>query len=89
MSHVAEVRVDVKDPQALVAAARQMGVQCELNSEARLYDGTVAKGHVVHLKGWRYPVVFGADGVARYDTYKGRWGDIAELNKFRQRYGKT
>lgn len=86
MSHTATIDVEVKDTAALQAACRRLGVRCELNTTVRLFDRQEFRGHAVYLDGWKYPVVFTAEGKAKFDNYNGRWGAQEKLDQFRQRY---
>jgi hypothetical protein len=86
VSHIVTVRTEVRDPLALAAACRRLGLDPPAVGTARLYDGA-AEGHLVRLPGWRYPVVFDlAAGRARYDHFGGRWGDPARLDRLLQLY---
>ncbi len=41
----------------------------------------------MQLPGWQYPIVIDTlSGLARYDNYKGRWGDQEQLDRFLQLY---
>ncbi len=88
MSHVATVELQVRDPEALRAAAARLGLGLR-HGEVRFYDGTTVQGAVIHLPGWRYPVVLDAQGTLHYDTYGGRWGDLAQLHRLRQAYAEA
>jgi len=76
----------VRDPAALAAACRRLGLGPPVEGTARLYSGQ-ATGWLVQLPGWRYPVA--ADvrtGELKADNYGGRWGDQSELNRLLQAY---
>jgi hypothetical protein len=86
MSHIVTVRTQVRDPAALAAACRRLGLEPPAVGAAQLYSGR-AEGHLVSLPGWRYPVVFDtAAGQARYDNFAGRWGDQRKLDQLLQLY---
>lgn len=86
MSHIVTVRTEVRDPAALAAACRRLGLDPPAVGTARLFSGT-AEGQVVKLPGWTYPVVFDtAAGRVRYDNYGGRWGDAKRLDLLLQMY---
>ena len=86
MSHVVTVRTEVRDPAALAAACRRLGLEPPSVGTARLFSGS-AQGQLVKLPGWRYPIVFDtAAGQVRYDNYGGRWGDAKKLDLLLQMY---
>jgi hypothetical protein len=86
MSHVVTVKTKIRDAAAVAAACRRVGILDAVQGTAELFSGN-AEGTVVHLPGWRYPVVFDlATGEVRYDNYNGAWGAQAELDKFLQAY---
>ena len=86
MSHIVTVRTKVKDPAALAAACRRLGLAEPVQGTAKLYSGQ-ATGLVVSLPGWRYPAVIdSATGEVRYDNYNGAWGSQSELDKLLQAY---
>jgi hypothetical protein len=86
MSHIVEVRTACRDPVAVVAACRRLGLPEPVRGTATLYSGQ-AEGLLVNLPGWRYPaVVDTATGAIRHDHFGGRWGDPAELGRFLQAY---
>lgn len=87
MSHTATITTQVKDPEAIKAACKRLQLPTPEFGKHTLYDGTVATGWAVMLTGWVYPVVFDTTtGKAAYDTFGGRWGDEAHLNRFTQAY---
>jgi hypothetical protein len=86
MSHVVVVQVQTRDPAALTAACRRLGLQEPVTGTARLYGGS-ASGLIVHLPGWRFPVVVDAKaGEIRYDNYGGAWGEQGQLDRLMQAY---
>ena len=86
MSHIVSIRTQIRDPAALAAACRRLGLAEPTQGTARLYAGE-ASGWVVRLPGWHYPaVVDAATGGIRYDNYNGAWGSQAELDKLLQAY---
>lgn len=91
MSHTATVRVCVRDVNAFkeVCDRDDMNV-AEYDSEIkthRLFDGKSPTGRSVLFKNWRYPVVFDNEGNCHYDDYNGAWGKVADLDRWKQRYG--
>lgn len=86
MSHIVEIRTEVRDPLAITAACDRLQLPAPAVGQHRLYGGTV-EGVAVQLPDWRYPVVCDtATGQVRYDNYGGRWGDPTRLNQFLQAY---
>jgi len=86
VSHIVQVQAKIRDPIALEAACRRLGLAPPVHGKARLFTSE-ATGLVVNLPGWQFPVVIDtATGDAKYDNYRGRWGDQAELDKLLQAY---
>ena len=86
MSHVVTVTAEVRDPAAVAAACRRLGLPGPERGTARLFEGEAA-GLLVRLPGWLYPVVVDTtDGRVHFDNYDGRWGRQEELDRFLQAY---
>jgi hypothetical protein len=86
MSHIVEIRTEVRDPLAIAAACDRLQLPAPAAGQHRLYSDSVT-GLAVQLPDWRYPVVCDtATGQVRYDNYGGRWGDQSRLNQFLQAY---
>ena len=86
MSHIVTIKTQIRDPAALAAACKRLGIAQPTVGTARLYSGQ-ATGLIVQLPGWRYPVVANTQtGELKCDTYNGRWGEPAELNRLLQGY---
>ena len=85
MSHTIKLEVEIKNRQALIAACQRLGYRIGTEGTHALY-ASKEEGLAVYLPEWRYPVVIRADGTIAFDDYKGKWGDIAHLNKLRQIY---
>ena len=86
MSHIVTVETEVRDPTAVAAACRRLGLPEPVHGVAKLFSGEAA-GLLVRLPGWRYPVVVDtATGRVRYDNYEGAWGDPAKLDRLMQAY---
>ncbi|MCH8148685.1 MAG: DUF1257 domain-containing protein [Planctomycetes bacterium] len=86
MSHVVEVKTEVKDAAAARAACQRLKLEQPAHGTARLFSGE-ATGLIVKLPDWQYPVVFNTStGEAKYDNYNGRWGDQKQLDQFLQIY---
>ena len=87
MSHVVQIDTEVRDPAAVAAACRRLGLPGPVAGTAKLFSGAAA-GLLVRLPGWLYPVAADtATGALRYDNFGGRWGDPAHLGRFLQAYG--
>lgn len=86
MSHIVQIQAEVRDPLAVAAACRQLGLPEPAHGTASLFEGQAA-GLLVKLPDWLYPVVCDVQsGQLRYDNYGGRWGDPRHLDRFIQRY---
>jgi|SRR6516225_9872945 hypothetical protein len=86
MSHLVTVHTQVRDPVAIPAACRRLGLEEPVQGTAELYSGT-ATGLLLKLPGWLYPVVISTeDATLNYDDYAGRWGDPVQLERFIQAY---
>jgi hypothetical protein len=86
VSHVVTVRTEVRDPAAVAAACRRLGLPAPEYGTAKLFEGE-ATGLLVRLPGWLYPVVADtATGQVRYDNYNGSWGRQEHLDRLLQAY---
>ena len=86
MSHIVTVKTEIRDPTALAAACRRLGLAEPVQGKARLFT-TEAEGLIVNLPDWRYPVVIDpAARQIRYDNYNGAWGDQEQLDRLLQAY---
>lgn len=86
MSHIVEIKTEVRDPAAVTAACQRMKLEPPVHGTTRLFSGE-ATGLIVKLPGWRYPAVFDTDtGHARYDIFNGRWGELTQFEQFLQNY---
>ncbi|MGA2496816.1 MAG: DUF1257 domain-containing protein [Tepidisphaeraceae bacterium] len=86
MSHIVNIKTQIKDPHALAAACARLGLSQPTQGKAQLFAGE-ASGLIVQLPGWTYPAVFDTvTGEARFDTYNGAWGEQKELDKLLQAY---
>ena len=85
MSHVVEIKTEVKDAAAR-SACQRLKLEPPSHGATRLFSGE-ATGLIVKLPNWQYPVVFDTNsGQAKYDNYNGRWGDRQQLDRFLQAY---
>jgi hypothetical protein len=86
MSHVVEIKTEVRDEQAVKAACTRLQLPTPEHKTIRLFNAT-ATGLCVQLPGWSYPVVANlATGQLQYDNYQGHWGEQKHLNSFLQAY---
>jgi hypothetical protein len=86
MSHIVSIQTQVQDVEAIRGACRQLELRAPVHGARRLYSGT-AKGWVVQLPDWRYPLVCDTDSATiHYDNFEGRWGDPQQLDRFLQAY---
>ena len=86
MSHIVTIETEVRDPAAVAAACRRLGLPEPVRGTAELFSGEAA-GLLVRLPGWRYPaVVDAAAGRVPYDNYGGAWGEQAQLDRLLQMY---
>lgn len=87
MSHIVQIKTEVRDMQAIFAACQRLGLEQPVSGRHTLFAGQTADGWAVKLPGWQFPAVFNAEtGAAAYDNYNGSWGRQEELDKFLQAY---
>ena len=86
MSHVVEIKTEVRDEAAVKAACVRLQLPTPEHKTVRLFSAT-ATGLCVQLPGRSYPVVANlATGQLQYDNYNGHWGEQKHLNSFLQGY---
>ena len=86
MSHVVQIATEVRDVAAARAACQRLKLEQPSHGTVRLFSGE-ATGLIMKLPNWKYAVVFDTStGEAKFDNYKGRWGDQAQLDHFLQAY---
>jgi hypothetical protein len=86
MSHIVTIATEVRDPDAVAAACRRLGLPEPAHGTATLFEGP-ATGLLVRLPGWLYPVVCDtATGSVRFDNYNQRWGKQEHLDRLLQAY---
>lgn len=89
MSHIATVKVKLKDLPLLAEVCGELGIPCDLGRpEVRLYSGSIKAAACFHLADWRYPVAVLADGSVQYDNFDGRWGETGKLHRVLRRYSE-
>lgn len=86
MSHIVEIRTELRDPAAVQAACQRLQLPPPIEGTFPLFTESVT-GLGVQLPDWRYPVVCNtATGQVRYDNYGGAWGDPVHLDRLKQAY---
>lgn len=86
MSHVVQIRTEVRDVGALRQAAARLSLPAPQYGKVRLFSAE-QEGWAVPLPGWQYPVVFDVgSGAAHFDNYEGRWGEQRQLDQLLQGY---
>lgn len=86
MSHVVQIKTQVRDPAAVSAACGRLGLAQPVVEDVKLFNAQ-ARGLAVRLEGWRYPVVFDCQtGESQFDNYEGHWGKQEKLDQFLQAY---
>ena len=86
VSHIVTIATQVRDPQAVAAACRRLGLPEPVHGTARLFEGEAA-GLLVRLPGWLYPVVCDiTTGVMHFDNYNQAWGRQGHLDRLLQAY---
>ena len=86
MSHIVQIQTQVRDPAAIQAACRRLGLPEPVERTVQLFSGQ-ATGLTVQLPGWKYPLVCNtASGQVQFDNFGGHWGEQARLDQFLQAY---
>jgi len=86
VSHIVSIQTQVRDPVAVAAACRKLGLAEPVQQTVRLFTSTET-GLTVQLPGWRYPIVCDVtSGSVKFDNFNGNWGEQQELGRFMQRY---
>jgi hypothetical protein len=86
VSHIVEIKTEVRDPEAVAAACRRLGLAEPVHGTATLFSGA-ATGLLVKLPDWLYPVVVNpSTGQIAFDNYDGLWGNQSHLDRFLQHY---
>ena len=86
MSHIVEIKTEVRDEAAVQAACLRLQLPRAVRGTFELY-GSTERGLAIELPNWKYPVVAHTEtGQLRYDNYEGRWGSQEFLDQFLQRY---
>ena len=86
MSHIVQLKLEIRYPDVIKAIAEQEGWPIQENETARFFGNQHVTGLAVYLPGWRYPVVISDEGTLHYDNYDGAWGAQAYLDRLVQQY---
>ncbi len=86
MSHIVEIKTELRDETAIRAACTRLQLPSPEHKTVRLFSAT-ATGVCIQLPGWQYPIVCETNsGKVSYDNYNGAWGEQSHLNRFMQGY---
>ena len=86
MSHIVEIKTEVRDEAAVQAACSRLHLPRATRGTFQLYSSEET-GLGIELPHWKYPVVANMDtGQLRFDNYEGRWGAQEFLDQFLQAY---
>ncbi len=86
VSHIVQIQTEVRDPVAVNAAAKRLGLDEPFFGTVRLFDGELT-GLLVRLPGWLYHAVIDTGtGRVQYDNFNGSWGEQKHLDAFIQAY---
>jgi hypothetical protein len=86
VSHIVEIKSEVRDPAAVRSACDRLRLPQPVQGTHRLFSGEIA-GLGVQLPKWRYSAVCQLEtGEIRFDNYGGRWGEQQHLDRFLQMY---
>ena len=86
MSHIVEIKTEIRDEQAVKAACVRLQIPTPEHKTCRLFNAS-ATGLCIQLPNWSYPVVANLQtGQLQYDNYGGHWGEQKHLNSFLQGY---
>ena len=86
MSHIVEIKTEIRDEQAVKAACTRLNLPQPEHKTVRLFT-TSATGLCVQLPNWSYTVVANLQtGQVQYDNYNGHWGEQKHLHAFLQTY---
>lgn len=87
MSHIVQIKSEVKCVESLRAACKRQDLASPEYGEHKLFSDQRAKGWAVRLTDWIFPVVFDTEsGQAAFDNYGGEWGEQSRLDSFLQAY---
>jgi hypothetical protein len=86
LSHIVTIRAELRDPAAVAAACRRLGLPEPVHGTATLFSGEAA-GLLVRLPDWLYPAVVHLEtGRVEFDNYNEAWGRREHLDRLLQAY---
>ena len=86
MSHIVQIRTEVRDREAIARACDRLKLPAPTDGTATLFQAK-RTGTIVRLPEWQYPVVCDTStGEVAYDNFEGTWGPIDRLHSFMQAY---
>ena len=86
MSHIVSIQTQVRDEVAVKLACSRLCWPSPICGTHQMFSGEL-RGLAVQVPEWRYPLVCELSaGKLHYDLYEGRWGDEAQLDRFKQSY---
>ena len=86
MSHIVEIRCEVRDLLSVRSACRHLGLDEPTHGTFTVFRETL-EGVGIQLADWKYPVVCDLQsGKVFFDNFDGLWGEKKELDRFLQRY---
>lgn len=86
MSHIVNLKIELRNKQAILNACLRLQWTVKENSTVSFFSNTVT-GTAIYIPGWRYPAVITTNGTVAIDTYNGNWGNPDKLNILKQAYG--
>lgn len=87
MSHIVQIRTQIKDEHAVRAACARLKLAEPRQGVFKLFT-TETRGLGIQLTDWVYPVVCDLpSGSLQYDNFNGNWGKPEHLDRFLQIYG--
>ena len=86
MSHIVEIKTEVRDEAAVQSACSRLHLPSAFAAHSN-FTVRPKQGLGIELPHWKYPVVANTEtGQLRYDNYNGRWGSQEFLDQFLQTY---
>lgn len=86
MSHIVQIKTEVKDEMAVRAACLRLKWEQPVFGNHRVFSVN-RDGLAVKAPGWHFPIVCNLNtGAVDYDNYNGNWGEQKYLDQFVQAY---
>ena len=87
MSHVTKRKSSIKDIEILKKACTRTNSEYQGLGTAKTWSRQDISGHLVQLRGWRYPIAIQPEtGQIEADNYGGKWGKQERLDELQQGY---